>query len=413
MSHSDPRPNSLVLGPLKVPTYPLTARLASSAIAACVSLHMAEGVDNRADLARATSLSRTTVGTGVEFLARRGLLDISSVNAANGRGRPSDHLRFTAKVGLIAVADLGITSSNLSVFTADQTCLAYELALVDLAQGPETAVPALIDHLRSLVKTVDPGLGKIEICVVAVPGPVDGRRLGVTRPPLLPGWESYSLTDAFEQYFDCPVLIDKDVNLRALGESLALPDNQRPLFLVKIASALEAGLILPDGSIYRGADGSAGNLGHIATPSADDNPCTCGNTGCLETIASTTAFVSRLSKITGVNTDLSDFERLLRAADPTAVQILREGIRALGQVLAGLVSFTHPARIVLSGAIIGWNPDILSGVRSVIYQRALPSATTRLTVAPAAYGDWSGSAGALMVGLEALLNEQRLLAISQ
>lgn len=284
---------------------------------------------------------------------------------------------------------------------------------VDLAQGPEVAVPAVLEHFRSLISSLDPSVGKVEVCVIAVPGPVDGRRRGVTRPPLLPGWAAYDLGDAIHQGLGCPVLIDRDVNLRALGEARALPPAQRPLLLVKVASALEAGLILSDGSVFRGADGSSGEVGHMATPAAGERPCVCGKTGCLETIASTTAFAARLSERMGQKLDLEDFERLLGTADPVALQILRHGIRSLGEVLSDLINFIHPARIVLSGAFTEWNADILSMVRSVIYERALPVATKRLTVTSAVHGHRSGTAGALAVGLEALLDEQRLAAIGE
>jgi len=129
------------------------------------------------------------------------------------------------------VADLGIASSTLSLFTVDQICLAKQKVWVDLAHGPASAVPALLNHFNSLVASVDASLGKVEICVIAVPDPVDGRRSGVTRPPLLPDWESFALADAFHQALGCPILIDKDVNLRALGESRRLLENQRPLVL--------------------------------------------------------------------------------------------------------------------------------------------------------------------------------------
>ncbi len=411
MPHAQSKPASMVLQRLTIPTYPLTARLTPSAIAACLALHIANGVDNRADLARASSLSRTTVATGVDFLAERGLLERSSSASPEGRGRPSDRLQFTPMVGLIAVADLGVTSSTVSVFTADQTCLASTLVFVDLAAGPESAVPALLDHLQTLISTLDEGYGAVEICMIAVPGPVDARRGGVSRPPLLGGWAAYSLADAFTDALGCPAFVHRDVNLRALGEARASLPSERPLILVKVASAIEAGIVLADGSLYQGADGFAGDVGHIATHAAGDNPCPCGNTGCLQTIASTDALVSRLADRRGEELDLAGFELLIRGGDPTATQILREATRGLGEVLAGLVNFTNPARIVLSGMVTHWNPDVLSGVRGAIYERALPIATSRLTVTTAVHGDRSGSAGALTIALETLLSEKRLLAL--
>ncbi|WP_181034274.1 ROK family protein [Arthrobacter sp. GMC3] len=406
------KPASMVLQPLTVPTYPLTARLTPAAIASCLALHIANGIDNRADLARASNLSRTTVATGVDFLTERGLLERSTTHTPDGRGRPSDRLHFAAPIGLIAVADLGVTSSTVSLFTPDQTCLGSRLVFVDLARGPEIAVPALLEHLQSLISSLDETYGTVEICMIAVPGPVDARRSGVNRPPLLKGWGTYSLENAFVAALGCPVIVDKDVNLRALGEARTSVPTDLPLILVKVASAIEAGIVLANGDLYRGVEGFAGDVGHIASRAAGDKLCACGNTGCLQTIASTDALVSQLSELRDENLDLGDFERLVGAGDPAATRILREAVRGLGEVLAGLVNFTNPSRIVLSGTVTHWNPGILSGLRGAIYERALPIATSRLTVSTAVHGDWSGAAGALTLALEAIFSAERLSSLS-
>jgi len=412
MSITQSRAQVMSLPQLSIRTFPLTARLSSSTIASALALHIANGVDNRADLARASDLSRTTVAAGIAFLAERGLLEQSEGGAPTGRGRPSDRLRFAPRVGMVMVIDLGLATSSISLFAADQSSVASRFVHLDFARGPELAFPALMEHVEMLLAEAGNSHGRVELCVTAVPGPIDGRRGAVNRPPLLPGWESFDLAAALHEALDCEVILEKDVNLRALGEARALGTDELPLVLVKVAAAIEAGIVLSDGTVYRGAGGFAGDVGHIATPSATGNLCPCGNTGCLATIASTDALAARLSDVKGTEVDLLEFEQLVRDADPDALQLFRDGINALGDVLAGLVNFVNPARIVISGAVTEWNPDILSGVRRTVYDRSLPTTTTRLSVATPLHGHWSGTGGALTLGIERLLSEDQLLARS-
>lgn len=409
MSKTESRAQVLSLPKLTVPTFPITARLPASTIASAVALHIANGVDNRADLARAAALSRTTVATGIDFLLERGLLGQSEGGSPTGRGRPSDRLRFSTRVGMVAVIDLGLATSSISLFGADQTAVASRFVHLDFASGPDLAFPALMEHVELLLADAGEAHGRVNLCVVAVPGPIDGRRGAVNRPPLLPGWESFDLSTALSEAMGCDVIVEKDVNLRVLGEARTLSNEELPLVLVKVAAAIEAGIVLSDGSMYRGADGFAGDVGHIATSSAEGNACACGNIGCLATIASTDALAARLSALKGSEVDLLEFERLVRDADPDALQLFREGINALGDVLAGLVNFVNPARIVISGALTEWNPDILSGVRRTVYDRSLPITTTRLSVVTPLLGHWSGTSGGLTLGIERLLNEEHLL----
>ena len=88
------------------------------------------------------------------------------------------------------------------------------------------------------------------------------------------------------------MLVDNDVNVMALGEhTTQWPDVDHLLF-VKVATGIGAGII-SDGQIRRGAQGAAGDLGHIAVPGGLDLPCRCGNIGCLEAVASGPAIATR------------------------------------------------------------------------------------------------------------------------
>jgi predicted NBD/HSP70 family sugar kinase len=406
---SRPITRALVRTAISVP--PVTARLSTPAIASCVARHLANGVNSRAELARVTGLARTTIATGVNFLVAKNVIESSGVSETDGRGRPSDRLEFTPRSGLIAVADLGVETSSLSLFLADQTCVSSRFLAVDLAAGPDLALPTLLEQLREMADEFAPIYGTVQACVVAIPGAVDGLRSGIERPLLLPGWRDIDIVERFASVFACPVTADRDVNLRAIGEAQAITTGATPLLLVKIAATVECGFVTEDGAVLRGADGVAGDIGHIYAPQASHRECPCGLVGCLATLISTNALVERYGEAVQRTVSLAEFEQNLRAGEAEAVQLLREGTRALGHVLAGLVNFANPARIVISGAITEWNPDILSGIRGAIYERARSITTQRLTVTEAAHGHWSATAGAVLVGIDMLLSEQRLGAL--
>ncbi|MFZ4893778.1 ROK family protein [Plantibacter sp. Mn2098] len=405
--HDDPRRVGVRLG-----RDALSARIRTETVGATFARLIASGdAETRADLARVTGLSRTTVSTGVEFLQDRGVLRTIQNAAGQNRGRPSDSLILNARYGVILVADLGIASTRLSIYDLNQRTVALEFVAVDLSTGPEDSVPVLLNAFTRMIDAIPEHLGPPRICVVGVPGPVDARRGEASRPPILSGWKSYDLAAAFESGLGCSVIVEKDVSLRALGEARSIDRSQSPLVYIKVASGIEAGIVTADGELYRGAHDAAGDLGHIRVVEAGDALCTCGNTGCLATIASTTSLVQARAALRGPDSDgetLDDFEAAIRAGEPDAVRLLRTAAGAIGEVTAGLVNFFNPSRIIVGGSIASVSDDILAGVRSVVYQRSLPLATRNLTVSAPRHGHLSGAAGGLALALERLFCAEEL-----
>lgn len=391
---------------VRLSTPVLSARLAPATVADALARFVANGeATTRAELGRVTGLSRTTVSSGVDLLYARGVLSEEVTTVAGHRGRPSELLRLDPTYGVVLVADLGLASTRLSLYDLEQGFVASELVAIDLADGPESSVPVIVDVCVRMVAEAAETVGPLTACVVGVPGPVDARRGAVPRPPLLPGWKRYPLAERFEAGLGCTVIVEKDVGLRALGEARAVDRPESPLVYVKVAHGIEAGIVTADGDLYRGADDAAGDLGHIRAEAAGDRTCHCGNTGCLATIASTTALVEARRELLGLSADeatLGAFEDAVRAGETEAVQLLRTAAGAIGDVVAGLVNFFNPSRIVIGGTIAAVSDDVLAGVRSVVYQRSLPLATRHLEVSAPRHGHLSGAAGGLVLALEHL-----------
>jgi predicted NBD/HSP70 family sugar kinase len=241
----------------------------------------------------------------------------------------------------------------------------------------------------------------VRLIVVGLPAPVDFASGVPVRPPIMPGWDSYPVPASFQEDFAAPVLVDNDVNLMALGESRCRPATQCPLLFVKASTGIGCGIVTHDGQLHRGADGAAGDIGHVRVPGHEEI-CRCGGVGCIEAFASYGAIVRKVG---------GEHELAMRTADSGDAQIptlVRAAASEMGEVIAMLVHFFNPAVIVLGGRMAQFGDEMLAGVRSVVYQRALPLATRRLSVELSSLGHRAGIVGAVVLGVEHVLSPQGL-----
>ena len=185
----------------------------------------------------------------------------------------------------------------------------------------------------------------------------------------------------------------------ALGErSRAWPDTEHLMF-VKVGTGIGAGLI-SHGRPLRGAQGAAGDIGHIHVRDHDDVLCRCGNRGCLEAVAGGGALAVALTASGIPAADVGDVIRRFREGHPEVTSRIRAAGRQLGEVLAASVNAFNPAVIVLGGDLAEADVPLLAGVREVVYQRALPLGTRSLRIVPSTLGDQAGVIGAAIMAIE-------------
>jgi predicted NBD/HSP70 family sugar kinase len=223
----------------------------------------------------------------------------------------------------------------------------------------------------------------------------------------MPGWDKYPVRDALSRELGCPVLVDNDVNVMALGEQHTGVARSASAFLfVKIGTGIGCGIVV-DRHLYRGADGCAGDIGHIR--SEQNGPlCACGNQGCLEAffggaaLARDATAAARSGRSAVLAEMLDGVDELtaehvgvaLGRGDAVALQLTRDGGRRVGAVLANLVSFFNPGIIVIGGGVAGLGHALLAEIRSVIYRQSLPLATGNLPVVLSELGGDAGVIGA-------------------
>jgi len=344
----------------------------------------------RGELQQLTGLSRSTVGQRLDALIAGGYLRESGVDESTG-GRPPTRLEFDDRRRLVLTADLGATHARLSLLDVGGRVLADHAAHLRIADGPVKVLDWVREQFAALLTTA--GRPASDVCGIGigVPGPVEFDTGRVRQPPIMPGWDDYPIADHLGGITDGPVLIDNDANLMALGEQVVRHPDCPALVLVKVATGIGAGVVV-DGSVYRGIDGGAGDIGHIRLHGFDDYRCMCGSHGCLAAAASGSALAARLTALgvpTGSSREL--VERIV-SGHPEAARLAREAGQLVGEVLATVVCLLNPGVLVISGDLA--ETHFLTGVREVLYGRALPRATRHLHVVAGGLGEQAGTMGA-------------------
>jgi predicted NBD/HSP70 family sugar kinase len=241
---------------------------------------------------------------------------------------------------------------------------------------------------------------------IGVPGPVEHATGRPRNPPIMPGWDGYPVPERFADRYGVPVLVDNDVNIMALGEHWTQWPDVDHLLFIKVGTGIGCGIVV-DGRIHRGAEGAAGDIGHIrvaADAKGEPTTCSCGNIGCLEALAGGGAMAARLRTEGFDAADSRAVVELARAGEAPAVRLVRESGRLIGEVLAALVNLYNPSVIVIGGDVAEAHEQLLAGVREVVYQRSLPLATRHLRIVRSQLADRAGVIGAAVMVIEHVLS---------
>jgi predicted NBD/HSP70 family sugar kinase len=354
----------------------------------------------RAELVALTGLARSTVAQRMDALLAQRLVVPAGGSVSTG-GRPPQMFAFNRDAGVVLAADLGATHSRLAVTDLGGEVLVEGAEDIAIAQGPEAVLAWLEKTFDELLARVGRTHSDVRGVGVGVPGPVEFATGTPVAPPIMPGWDGYRVSDRLLDYFGAPTLVDNDVNIMALGEHWKAWRAYDHLLFVKVATGIGCGIIT-DGRIHRGAQGAAGDIGHIHVP-GNEEICRCGNRGCLEAVAGGGAMAARL-RSQGIEAENSrDVVRHVRDGRPEAMQLVRQAGRELGEVLAASVNFFNPGVIVIGGDIAHADEHLLAGVREVVYQRAVPLGTRSLRIVRSALDDRAGVIGAAVMVIEHVL----------
>lgn len=362
-------------------------------------------VETRADIARMTGLARSTVSQRVDALIAHGFLTEEADGGSTG-GRPPRRLRLRTREHAVAGVDLGASHCRVALLDIGGEMLALREDPISIADGPQEVLGHVERTLHTLLKETERDAASLQSIGVGVPGPVEFSTGRPVDPPIMPGWHQFPIPEFFAERFGPRALVDNDVNVMALAEQRrAFPDT-RYLLYIKVGTGIGCGIVA-DGRLHRGAQGSAGDIGHIRVGDIED-PCRCGNSGCLEAVAGGAAIARKLSDLGLQATSGSDVVRLVKSGNRDAVRMVREAGRAVGEVLAGLVNFFNPDTVVVGGALAAVHDQLLAGVREAVYRRSHPLATHVLRIEPSRTGENAAAIGAGILAVEHALSPRQV-----
>jgi len=336
---------------------------------------------SRTDIADKMGLTRAAVSLIVNELLKSGVIQEAESRSAPS-GRPPIILEISPKAGLVAAIDMG--ASHMSIALADFTARIVQEAEFpfEIKNGPEVCLAAANQNLLGLLESQGLSLSDLTAVGVGVPGPVITEAGMVLSPPIMPGWDRYPIRTTMEKLFGCPVTLNNDAELGALGEwAYGAGRGEKNVAYIKVGSGIGAGLILNQ-QIYGGTTGAAGEIGHLTI---DENGplCNCGNHGCLEAFAGGHAIAKQGQDlvISGKRTLLSEIplEKITahevaeaaRRGDLHAQEILGRAGTFIGIAIAGLINLFNPSIVIIGGGVAQVGDIITTPIRQAVRERAM------------------------------------------
>lgn len=378
--------------------------LNKSIILNIIRLH---GPISRAEIAKLTQLTPPTVtNIGNELLEENWILE--SERGESSGGRKPILLRLNAEAFHVVGVYAGAKKIRAVAATVDGKIMAEQEALV--GKGPtETEYLLMLKELIRQVmrdsKADQSSFLGIGVGMHGLVDPIQGISIFAPNIPL----RNVKIKEVLETEFSFPVEVDNDVRALALGESWFGQGQGLSHFVcVNVGTGIGAGIIL-DGRLYQGASFTAGEIGHT-TIDLHGPQCSCGNTGCLEALASGPALEARVEraiasgeqsilrkpgsggdsvKVTG-----DEIYHAAVAGDQLAIRIMEEAGTYLGVGIANLINSFNPSCIILSGGVFRSNNYVLDSLRRTVQERALQTPTHALQIVTTEMGKNAMAIGA-------------------
>ncbi len=357
------------------------------------------GVTSRADVARHTGLSRSTVSTIVAGLQAEGMVVDRDADgrASAGGGRPPALIALDAGAGFAIGIDFG--KRHLAVALADLShrLLAEEWREMADDYDAEDGIQQAAELVQLVVDASGADAGRLLGVGMGLPGPV--HRSGVVgSSAILPGWAGTHAAERMGERLAMEVWLSNDANLGALAESTwGAGRDAAGLVYLKLATGIGAGIVI-GGRLFEGAGGTAGEIGHTSLDETGDI-CRCGSRGCLETYASGAAIAALLSRSLGEVLTPDDVLARAVDGDPGCRRALADAGRHIGAAVADLCNLINPERIVVGGSMAVAGDVLLDPLREAVGLRAIPSAAEDVKIVPGELGERAELLGAVALVL--------------
>ncbi len=291
--------------------------------------------------------------------------------------------------------DLGATKTACALISPDNAIVARTRIETRAIDGPNSAADRIADSVRTLIAQA-PASAHVTRIGIGSPGPIDHLSGTIIDPPNLTGWRNVPFAAMLNQRLNLPIRLEHDAKASALAEfHLGAGKGSRDMALIIVGTGIGTAIIL-NGQLYRGANNSAGEVGHI-TVDLNGPICTCGSNGCVETFASGPAIMRAYSSSTRRQIDSA--EEVARAAnegDPIAQRVFEQAGRALGAAVATIAMLMDVSTFVLFGSVVKAGELLLKPAREAVPNYSLRSVSARVKIFPGKLGDDAGMLGAAL-----------------
>jgi glucokinase-like ROK family protein len=336
---------------------------------------------SRTDLADKMGLTRAAVSLIVNDLLESQVVQEAESRSAPS-GRPPIVLEINPNRGLVGAIDMGAT--HLSIALADFTARIHRESEFpfDIKDGPNICIEKADQKLREMLSELGLSLSDISAIGIGVPGPVITEAGIVMAPPIMPGWDHFPIRETLETKWQCPITLNNDAELGALGEwAYGAGRGEKNIAYIKIGSGVGAGLVLNQ-QIYGGTTGAAGEIGHLTI---DENGplCNCGNHGCLEAFAGGHAiaqqgqFLAKSGKRTLLSKTPTEKITALKVTEAAkhgdlhAQEILSRAGTYIGIAIAGLINLFNPSVVIIGGGVAQIGDTLTNPIRQAVRERAM------------------------------------------
>ena len=360
------------------------------------------GPISRAEVARRTGLSRSTVSSLVADLRAAGLVteldgERRSAVGVTG-GRPAVLISLDRSAGVAVGIDFGHRHLRVAVADLAHTVLAETVT----DREPDRRARDDLDTAVRLVDQVlrEAGVDRDVVLGVGMglPAPIDRASGTVGASALLPGWVSVRPSAELERQLGLPVQLDNDANLGALAEcTWGAGRDCADVAYIKASSGIGAGLVL-GGRLFRGASGTAGEIGHTTVDEAGP-VCRCGNRGCLEVVAGAPAILELLRPVRGPDLTLRDVLAMSAAGDAGTRRVLADAGRQIGVALANLCNLLNPERVIIGGQLGQAGDVLLDPMREAVGRGAISTAASTASILAGQLGERAEMLGSLALVL--------------
>ena len=354
----------------------------------------AAGSLTQAEIARVTGLSAATVSNIVRELREAGTLEITPTYSGRRRAQS---VSLARQAGMAVGIDFGPSHLRVALGDLGNHVVAEEIIAYDVAASVDRGMRRAVWLVETLLTQARVDRSEVTGVGVGFPGRVDATTGLIDSATFLPNWAGTPLAGELSDRLDMPVHVDNDANLGALGElAKGAGRGCSHLVYLKLSNSVAAGIVA-DGRLYRGAEGIAGEIGHITVDSRG-SVCHCGNRGCLETLVGAPYLLEMLPRPNGRDhppPTLSSVIASALAGDPGCRRILSDAGRAVGGTVAIIANLFNPRLVILGGELARAGDLVLQSTRQAAEQAAIPSALRTLRVVRGELGERAQIVGAL------------------